>query len=194
VVPEVSPWLVVGLADEGARQVWSRHNVGAMVLDGLARALGQEFSRERTRCDLVERDGLILAKPRTRLDLNGEPVAELVGRLGVPPHRVLVVHDELDLPFATFRLKRGGGDGGHHGLRSISESLGTRDYGRLRFGIGRPPAGTDPADHVRQDFTPFEQGTMWSLVDIAEDVVLAAVREGWAGAQNRVNGRRPPVA
>jgi peptidyl-tRNA hydrolase, PTH1 family len=111
----------------------------------------------------------------------------------VVPQQVLVVHDELDLPFGLLRLKRAGGEGGHNGLRSISQSLGTRDYCRLRVGVGRPPGRMDAADFVLRDFSAAERRDLGAILGSAEDAVLAVVREGWERAQNAVNATTLPA-
>jgi len=194
------PWLVVGLGNPGGGYAHNRHNVGAMVVDLLAASLRGRFSRHRRNADVVEArlppggggmagPRLVLAKPRTYMNVSGGPVAGLARFFRVPAERVLVVHDELDLPFAAVRLKRGGGEGGHNGLRSISQSLGTKDYCRLRVGIGRPPGRMDPADFVLRDFAGGERKELDLVLVEASDAVLAVARDGWERAQNVVNTR-----
>jgi PTH1 family peptidyl-tRNA hydrolase len=191
------PWLVVGLGNPGPDYAKNRHNAGAMVLDVLAASLGERFSRHRAQADVVQvrlsptdgrpGPGLVLAKPRTYMNVSGGPVNGLVRFFRVPADRILVVHDELDLPFATLRLKRGGGEGGHNGLRSLTQSLATRDYCRLRLGIGRPPGRMDPADYVLRDFSAAERKELDVVLQHAADAVLAVARQGWDRAQNTVN-------
>ncbi len=132
---------------------------------------------------------LVLAKPASYMNISGGPVAALVRFFKVPPQRLLVVHDELDLPFGQLRLKRDGGEGGHNGLRSLSSSIGTRDYCRLRLGIGRPPGRMDPADYVLRDFATTERADAAVMVAEAADVVLDVARLGWDRAQAEVNTR-----
>ncbi len=197
--PGAPPWLVVGLGNPGKEYARNRHNVGAMVLDALAAELRETFAtgRSRTQADVAEvrlpplggRPGprLVLAKPRTYMNVSGGPVAGLLRFYRVPPERLLVVHDELDLPFATLRLKRGGGEGGHNGLRSVSASAGTKDYCRLRVGIGRPPGRQDPADFVLRDFSGSERKELDLLLAEAAQAVLDVAREGFERVQNTLN-------
>lgn len=192
-------WLVVGLGNPGSRYAGNRHNVGAMVLDALAGDLGGRFSSGKAQADVLEARlrpvgtvpgaRVVLAKPRSYMNVSGGPVSGLLRFHRVPPEHVLVVHDELDLPFGEMRLKRGGGEGGHNGLRSISQSLGTRDYCRLRMGIGRPPGRMDPADFVLRDFSGAERGELGVLLAEAADVVVGVLRDGWDRTQNSVNTR-----
>jgi peptidyl-tRNA hydrolase, PTH1 family len=188
------PHLVVGLGNPGPAYRGNRHNAGAMVLDLLADRLGARFKAHRGRADVVEgRLGpppgrrVVLAKPRSYMNSSGGPVAGLRDFFKVPTERLVVVHDELDLPYGDLRLKRGGGDNGHNGLRSVSRSLGTRDYLRVRFGIGRPPGRMDPADYVLRDFSPAERKELDLLLDRAADAVEALVLDGLEAAQNRFN-------
>jgi PTH1 family peptidyl-tRNA hydrolase len=193
---------VVGLGNPGQEYAGNRHNAGAMVLDGLAATLREKF-RRKGRSEVLEtrlppsggRPGerLVLAKPSTYMNVSGGPVAELVRFFRVAPHQVLVVHDELDLPFGLLRLKRAGGEGGHNGLRSISQSLGTKDYCRLRVGVGRPPGRMDAADFVLRDFSSAERRDLGVVLGSAEDAVLSVAREGWERAQNSVNATTLPA-
>ncbi|UER55111.1 aminoacyl-tRNA hydrolase [Kineosporiaceae bacterium SCSIO 59966] len=191
-------WIVVGLGNPGAGYAGNRHNVGHMVLDELAGRTGAVFRAHRSRAAVAEaRLGtlpggapgprVVLAKPATYMNVSGGPVAALVRFFSVEPTDVLVVHDELDLPFGTLRLKRGGGEGGHNGLRDISKALGTRDYVRLRCGIGRPPGRMDPADYVLRDFSPAERADLPFLLADAADAVELVVTEGLERAQLTVH-------
>ena len=128
---------------------------------------------------------VVLAKPRTYMNVSGGPVAGLVRYFAVPVDDLVVVHDDLDLGFGVVRLKRGGGEGGHNGLRSISTSLGTRDYLRVRFGIGRPPGRQDPADYVLKRFSGTERKELDVAVDLAADATEALLADGLEPAQNR---------
>jgi peptidyl-tRNA hydrolase, PTH1 family len=196
------PWLVAGLGNPGPAYAGNRHNVGAMILDHLAGELGLRFSRHRARADVAEgrlppaggRPGprLVLAKPGSYMNESGGPVSGLVRFFRVPPGRLLVVHDELDIPFGDLRLKLGGGEGGHNGLRSISQSLGTKEYCRLRFGIGRPPGRMDAADYVLHDFSGAERKELGVLVAEAADAVREVVSIGWERTQARVNTSGAP--
>jgi PTH1 family peptidyl-tRNA hydrolase len=194
------PWLVVGLGNPGPRYAGNRHNVGQMVVAQLAADLGATLSTHRSRAQVAEarlppvggRPGarLVLAAPTSYMNESGGQVVSAVRFFKVPPERLLVVHDELDLPFGDVVLKRGGGEGGHNGLRSLSASLGTRDYARLRVGIGRPPGRMDPADFVLRDFSPVERKELPFVLSDAVDAVMGILERGWERAQNSVNGER----
>jgi PTH1 family peptidyl-tRNA hydrolase len=190
----VEPFLVVGLGNPGPAYRGNRHNVGFFVLDLLAGRVGGRFKAHKGRADVVEaRLGplpaprVVLAKPKSYMNESGGPVASLRDFYKVAPEQLVVVHDELDLPYGALRLKRGGGDNGHNGLRSITKSLGSRDYLRVRFGIGRPPGRMDPADYVLRDFSAVERKDLDFHVDRAADAVEALVRDGLDAAQNRYN-------
>jgi PTH1 family peptidyl-tRNA hydrolase len=190
-----APWLVVGLGNPGKEYAGNRHNVGFMVADLLASRVGAKFGRsKRAHAEVAEgRLGfggpkLILAKPLTFMNLAGGAVVALAQFFKVPVERVIAVHDELDVPFGQVRAKRGGGEGGHNGLRSMSKSLAGKEYARVRFGIGRPPGRQDPADYVLSDFSGAERKELEFLVDRAADVVEAVVLEGVEWAQNKYHG------
>jgi len=192
---ESAPWLVVGLGNPGKEYAGNRHNAGFMVVDLLAGRIGATFSRHRRAVAEVAEgrlglDGprLVLVKPLSYMNLSGGPTAALARFYKIPVAQTLVVHDELDIPYGHIRIKRGGGEGGHNGLRSISQSLGTRDYARVRFGIGRPPGRQDPADYVLSDFSAAERKDLEFLVDRAADVVEAVVTHGVEWAQNTYHG------
>ncbi len=184
-------WLVVGLGNPGRQYAGNRHNAGFLVADLLARRYDLRFSRhKRVVAEVAEGrlgyggPAVVLAKPMTYMNLSGGPVAGLVRFYKIPPERVLAVHDEMDLPFGTLRARQGGGEGGHNGLRSISRSLATREYTRLRFGVGRPPGRQDPADWVLSDFSAAERKDLDYLVDRAADFVEAIITKGLEPAQN----------
>lgn len=193
------PWLVVGLGNPGAQYAGNRHNVGQMVLDELARRTGVTFGTRALRgpraavaeSRLGVRPGgapgprVVLAKPTTYMNVSGGPVAGLAQYYRVPPERVVVVHDELDIPFAEIKLKIGGGEGGHNGLRDTTKALGTKDYVRVRVGVGRPPGRMDAADFVLRDFSAAERKDLGWLVDAAADAVELVVTEGLEKAQLR---------
>ena len=190
----MEPYLVVGLGNPGPAYRGNRHNVGFMVLDLLAGRVGGRFKAHKGRADVVEaRLGpppaprVVLAKPKAYMNESGGPVASLRDFFKVAPEQLIVVHDELDLPYGTLRLKQGGGDNGHNGLRSITKSVGSREYLRVRFGIGRPPGRMDPADYVLRDFSAAERKDLDFEVDRAADAVEALVRDGLEAAQNRHN-------
>jgi PTH1 family peptidyl-tRNA hydrolase len=181
-------WLVVGLGNPGPSYAGNRHNVGFMVLDLLADRVGARFKAHKGRADTVEGrlagQRVVLAKPKCYMNESGGPVAGLRDFFKIPADRIVVVHDELDIPFDTLRLKLGGGDNGHNGLRSLTKSLGTKDYLRTRVGIGRPPGRQDPADYVLKDFSSAERKQLPLLLDRAADAVEALVSGSLETAQN----------
>ncbi|GAA4205321.1 aminoacyl-tRNA hydrolase [Actinocatenispora rupis] len=186
------PYLIVGLGNPGPEYAAHRHNVGFMVADLLAARLGAGFKRHgRARAQVAEGwlggpggTKLVLAKPQSFMNLAGGPVAGLAGFFSVGVDRIVVVHDELDLPYGTLKLKRGGGEGGHNGLRSISRSLASKEYTRVRFGIGRPPGRQDPADFVLKPFSSVERKELDVLLETAADATEAVVQHGLEWAQN----------
>ncbi|ROO51196.1 peptidyl-tRNA hydrolase [Micromonospora sp. Llam0] len=188
---ETAPWLVVGLGNPGREYARNRHNVGFMVADLLAGRLGVRLSRHR-RAAAESGEGrlglggpkLVLAKPMTFMNLSGGPVAALAKFYKVPVEQIVTVHDELDIDYGRLRVKQGGGEGGHNGLRSMSRSLGSKEYLRVRFGVGRPPGRQDPADYVLSDFSTTERKELDFLVDRAADLVEAVVVRGLEWAQN----------
>jgi len=188
---ETAPWLVVGLGNPGKEYARNRHNVGFLVADLLAGRIGVRLSRHRRAAAEVGEGRLglggprlVLARPLTYMNLSGGPVAALAQFYQVPVERVLAVHDELDIDYGRLRAKQDGGEGGHNGLRSMSRSLGSRRYLRVRFGIGRPPGRQDPADYVLSDFSAVERKELDFLVDRAADLVEAVVTRGLEWAQN----------
>ncbi|MCW2613435.1 MAG: Peptidyl-tRNA hydrolase [Frankiales bacterium] len=184
----MSDWLVVGLGNPGPTYAGNRHNVGSMVLDLLAERVGARFKAHKGRADLVEtRFGdqrTLLAKPKCYMNESGGPVASLRDFFKVPVGQIVVVHDELDIPYGTLRLKAGGGDNGHNGLKSLTKSLGSKEYLRVRVGIGRPPGRQDPADFVLKDFSATEKKELAFHVDRAADAVEALVAGPLELAQN----------
>ncbi len=186
--------LVVGLGNPGPTYAATRHNAGFMVVDLLAERFGAKFKAHRGRADVVEgslpgADGtrvpVVLAKPKCYMNESGGPVASLRGFFKLEVPQIVVVHDELDLPFGALRLKQGGGPGGHNGLRSVSISLGSPEYLRVRFGIGRPPGRMDPAAYVLKPFSAAEARELPLLVERAADSIEALVSDGLDRAQNR---------
>ena len=166
-----------------------------MVVALLADRVGARFKAHRSGNDVAEgRLGEVpvtLARPRSYMNLSGRPVAALTAFYKVPPDRLEVIHDELDIPFGTLRLKLGGGDNGHNGLRSISQALGTRDYYRVRFGIGRPPGRMDPAAFVLRDFSAAERKDLPFFIDRAADATEALIKAGLDAAQNTYHEELP---
>lgn len=189
-------WLLVGLGNPGPLYAGNRHNVGAMVVDELARRAGVSLTRHKSRAQVAEfRMGVlpggmpgpkvVAAVPSSYMNESGGPVSSLLSYFSLTPENLLVTHDEMDIPFDVVRLKKGGGEGGHNGLRSISKSTGTRDYTRVRVGVGRPPGRMDPADHVLRDFSATERKTLPLLIDTAADAAEAVVTEGLLAAQQK---------
>lgn len=181
-------WLVVGLGNPGPRYAGNRHNAGFLVVDALAARRGERWRSHRARAEVVETRlagvPAVLVKPRTFMNRSGQAVAPLRDFFKVPAERVLVVHDELDIAFGAMKLKRGGGAGGHKGLKSLTASLGGPEYVRLRFGIGRPPGRMDPADYVLRDFSSVERGELDVLVERSADAVETVLADGLEKAQN----------
>ncbi|MEX5294674.1 aminoacyl-tRNA hydrolase [Kocuria sp. CPCC 205268] len=188
-------WLVVGLGNPGPEYARTRHNVGQMVLDELASRLGGAFKVHKARAQVLEsrlRPGgprVVLAKPLTYMNLSGGPVAGLAKFYGIPAERVIAVHDEIDIPFAALKLKIGGGEGGHNGLRDMSKALSTKDYYRVRVGVGRPPGRMDAASYVLKPFSSTEGKELPFLLDDAADAVEHLVENGLLEAQQRFHGR-----
>jgi peptidyl-tRNA hydrolase, PTH1 family len=181
-------WLIAGLGNPGPEYAGNRHNAGFMVADVLAERMGGRFKRDRSRATVapgrLAGQPVTLAKPLSFMNLSGRPVAALRSFYKIPPERIVIIHDELDLPFGVLRLKQGGGNNGHNGLRSVTDALGTRDYFRVRVGIGRPPGRMDPADFVLHDFSAPERKLVPEVLERSADAVDALLRRGLAAAQN----------
>ncbi len=194
-------WLVVGLGNPGPEYAGNRHNVGAMTVEELASrdATGgrASFKAHKARARVAEvrlkvpGPKVVLAVPSTYMNVSGGPVAGLLKYYDVPADRLVVIHDELDIDAGVVRLKKGGGEGGHNGLRSISQSIGTKDYLRVRLGIGRPPGRQDPADFVLKDFSKAERADVLPfLIDDGADAVEALIDVGLLDAQQRFHAPR----
>lgn len=183
--------LIVGLGNPGVGYSGNRHNVGSMVIGELARRVGGRFRSHKAGADVVEAQlagrRTVLARPRCFMNVSGPAVATTARFFKVPPADVVVIHDDLDLDHGVLKLKRGGGEGGHNGLRSISASLGSRDYLRVRFGIGRPPGRMDPADFVLRDFSVVQRRELDLLVDRCADAVEQLLAQGLAATQNQLH-------
>jgi peptidyl-tRNA hydrolase, PTH1 family len=190
-------WLIAGLGNPGGEYEGNRHNCGFMVADVLAGRMRARFKRDRSRARVA--DGRLagypvtLAKPQSFMNLSGGSVAALRSFYKIPVERIVVIHDELDIPFGTIRLKQGGGDNGHNGLRSVTAALGTRDYQRVRVGIGRPPGRMDPADFVLHDFSAAERKVLPDVLERAADAVEALLLYGLAAAQNEFHTAIQPA-
>jgi PTH1 family peptidyl-tRNA hydrolase len=195
--PSSGVWLVVGLGNPGPDYAGTRHNVGYLVTDELARRMGSPFRAHKSgRADVVEgrlaapgtpAPRVVLARPRCFMNESGGPVKALASFYKVPPERIVAIHDELDIPFGTMRVKLGGGDNGHNGLKSMRSSLGTGDFYRVRAGIGRPPGRQSPADFVLSNYTAAERKELPFQVDSAADAVESLVKDGLELTQQRFN-------
>ena len=190
-------WLVVGLGNPGPTYAGPRHNIGYMVTDELARRMGSGFRAHKSgRADVVEGrltppgvpgPRVVLARPRCYMNEVGGPVKALATFYKVAPAQVVAIHDELDIPFDTMRVKLGGGDNGHNGLKSMRSSFGTGDFHRVRVGIGRPPGRQEVADFVLSDYSSAERKVLPFVVDTAADAVETLVAEGLEKTQQRFN-------
>ncbi len=188
-----APWIVVGLGNPGPSYERTRHNVGAMVLEILRERLSVRLRSHKSGCATGEAnlsgDKVVLARPLSYMNESGRPVAALMRWYKAAPDRLVVIHDELDIPFGEIRIKVGGGVAGHNGLRSVAQHLGTNDFVRVRFGISRPPGQRDPADYVLSDFTRSERDELPSLIEDAKTAVERIVEVGPERAMNEVNAR-----
>jgi len=192
------PWLVVGLGNPGPAYATTRHNVGAMAVASLAGECAVKMSRHRkVLAEIAEahvglpgaRDRIVLCNPLSYMNESGGPVKAAMAFYRIPPERLVVLHDELDIDFAALRLKRGGGDGGHNGLKSIRSAIGTGDYFRVRMGIGRPPGRQAPSDFVLQSFSGTQRSELPAFLDRAARAVETLVQRGLEMAQNEFHIR-----
>jgi PTH1 family peptidyl-tRNA hydrolase len=190
-------WLVVGLGNPGPSYAGHRHNVGYLVTAELATRMGSPFRAHKSgRAEVVEgrlappgtdAPRVVLARPRTYMNESGGAVKQLASFYKTPPERIVVVHDELDLPFETLRVKLGGGDNGHNGLRSLRQALGTGEFYRVRLGIGRPPGRQDVADFVLSDYSSAERKLLPLQVATGADAVESLLTDGLERTQGRFN-------
>jgi len=196
----MTPWLIVGLGNPGPAYAGNRHNIGAMVVDELAARAGANLRSHKAHAVASEvRIGVplgrapgpraVIATPLTYMNESGGPVAGLMSFYKVNVENLIVIHDDLDIPFAEVRLKLGGGEGGHNGLRSITKSVGSRDYLRIRVGIGRPPGRMDAADFVLHAFSGSERTEVPLLIGDAADAAEHLVTEGLVAAQQHWHSR-----
>ena len=190
-----SPWLVVGLGNPGEQYAATRHNVGQMVIDELAKRHNVKFSAHKSRTDVaayklgvgVDAFSIILAKSKSYMNESGGPVKALAQFYSVEPAKIIVLHDELDIPFAAIRSKIAGGDNGHNGLKSLTSSLGTAEYFRVRLGIGRPMGEQDPGDFVLKAFSQVEKKDLGEFLDRGADVVESLIEKGLEFTQQKFN-------
>ena len=184
-------WLVVGLGNPGPGYAGHRHNVGQMALAELAHRLSSTFKSHKADATVAEArlspggPKLVLAKPNSYMNLSGGPVSKLLRFYDLEPSQLIVLHDELDIPFDTVRLKSGGGHGGHNGIRDIASAIGTPDFTRVRIGIGRPPGRQDAADFVLKPFSGVEREALPSLLSDAADATELVMTDGLVAAQAR---------
>jgi PTH1 family peptidyl-tRNA hydrolase len=185
-------YLLLGLGNPGREYVHNRHNIGFMLIDQLSVRINARGIKLQSKAivtsALYEGNKLILAKPQTYMNLSGQAAQGLAHFYKVPLTQMLVAHDDLDLPFGTIRLRPGGGPGGQKGVASAIERLGTQDFARLRFGIGRPPGRMDPADYVLQDFSGSQQEILGEVLARGVKAALMFVTEGLDRAMNKYNG------
>lgn len=191
------PLLVVGLGNPGPRYETTRHNVGFLVADILAERIGSGFKVHKKSGAEVTTGRLggrsvVLAKPRTYMNESGRHVGPLAKFYSVAPADVVVLHDELDIDFGRIRLKFGGGEGGHNGLRSVASALGTKDFQRVRIGVGRPPGRQDPAAFVLENFNSRERPELGAILEQAADATELLLQHGVEAAQNTVHACSRP--
>ena len=188
-------WLVVGLGNPGDEYAATRHNVGQMVIDELAKRHSIKFSSHKSRTDVaayklgvgIDAHSIILAKSKSYMNESGGPIKALASFYSVEPVNVIVLHDELDIGFAAIRSKIAGGDNGHNGLKSLTSSFGTAEYYRVRLGIGRPMGQQDPADFVLKQFSKEEKKDLGEFLDRGADVVEFLITEGLEKTQTKFN-------
>ncbi|MEN6555900.1 MAG: aminoacyl-tRNA hydrolase [Anaerolineaceae bacterium] len=184
--------LIAGLGNPGLQYRYTRHNAGFLVAQALADTLDIPLKRVKFRCQIgegkLEGTPLIIAKPLTYMNDSGSAVSSLLHYFKVPLERLLVIHDDLDLPLGVLRLRPGGGSAGQRGVQSIADKLGTSAFPRLRFGIGRPPGRMDPADYVLEKFSASEQELLRMTLEQAAAAARTFIREGLEKAMNQYNG------
>jgi PTH1 family peptidyl-tRNA hydrolase len=185
-------FLLVGFGNPGREYINTRHNIGFMLIDRLAVRLNAHGMKLQSKAivmsALYEERKVILAKPQTYMNLSGQSVQGLLHFYKLPPENLLVAHDDLDLPFGTLRIRPAGGPGGQRGMASTIEQLGTKEFPRLRLGIGRPPGRMDPKDYVLQDFSKDDIKLLPEVLDRAADAALEFVLKGLNAAMNKYNG------
>ncbi|MBN3510178.1 aminoacyl-tRNA hydrolase [Mycolicibacterium septicum] len=186
------PLLVVGLGNPGPAYAKTRHNIGFMVADVLAARIGSAFKvHKKSGAEVITGRlagaPVVLAKPRCYMNESGRQVGPLAKFYSVPPARIVVIHDELDIDFGRIRLKVGGGEGGHNGLRSVASALGSKDFQRVRIGVGRPPGRKDPAAFVLEAFTAAERAEVPTICEQAADATELLIAQGLKPAQNTVH-------
>jgi PTH1 family peptidyl-tRNA hydrolase len=185
-------YLVVGLGNPGRRYRRNRHNIGFMVIDRVAETAGIRLGRVQSNAIVgdgsLAQKSLILAKPQTYMNLSGNAVGSLARYYRIPMAKLLVIYDEIDLPFGTLRFRKQGGSGGHNGMKSIIDRIG-REFPRLRLGVDRPPGYMEPADYVLQNFSDGEIPIVTEMIDLAVDAIQSYLQDGIETAMTRYNGQ-----
>ena len=190
-----SPWIIVGLGNPGEQYAATRHNVGQMVIDELAKRHNVKLSSHKSRTDIaayklgvgVAAFSVILAKSKSYMNESGGPIKALANFYSVEPNQIIVLHDELDIPFAAIRSKIAGGDNGHNGLKSLTSAFDTPEYFRVRLGIGRPTGQQDPADFVLKQFSKEDKKDLPEFLDRGADVVESLIEKGLDFTQSKFN-------
>ena len=190
-----SPWIIVGLGNPGEQYAATRHNVGQMVIDELAKRHNVKLSTHKSRTDIaayklgvgVGAFSVILAKSKSYMNESGGPIKALANFYSVEPKQIIVLHDELDIPFAAIRSKIAGGDNGHNGLKSLTSAFDSPEYFRVRLGIGRPMGQQDPADFVLNQFSKEEKKDLPEFLDRGADVVESLIEKGLDFTQSKFN-------
>jgi peptidyl-tRNA hydrolase, PTH1 family len=186
-------WLIVGLGNPGPSYAATRHNIGASAVEDLAKSLGEKLTKHKRAIANVAEARMasakvILANPQSYMNESGGPVSGLLKYFNLEPQQLIVLHDELDIPAATLRVKFGGGDNGHNGLKSIRAAIGTGDFYRIRMGIGRPVGQQDPADFVLKAFSSAEKVELPIMFDRTARLIETLISNGLAAAQNEFHG------
>jgi peptidyl-tRNA hydrolase, PTH1 family len=186
-------WLIVGLGNPGTTYAGTRHNIGASAVDEMVKSLGEKLTKhKRAKAEVAETRlagaKIILAKPQSYMNESGNPVAGLLNYFDLAADQLVVLHDELDIPAAALRVKFGGGDNGHNGLKSIRASIGSGDFYRVRMGIGRPMGEQDPADFVLKQFSSAEKTQLPAMFDRTAKLIEVLISSGLAAAQNEFHG------
>jgi peptidyl-tRNA hydrolase, PTH1 family len=185
-------FLMIGFGNPGREYIHTRHNIGFMLIDRIALRLNAQGMKLQSKAivisSLYEDRKILLAKPQTFMNLSGQSVQGLLHFYKLPNENLLIAHDDLDLPFGTIRIRPDGGPGGQRGMADTIERLGTKEFPRLRLGIGRPPGRMDPKDYVLQDFSKEDQKFLPEVLDRATDAALEFVRRGLSAAMNKFNG------
>jgi PTH1 family peptidyl-tRNA hydrolase len=188
-------WLVVGLGNPGDQYAATRHNIGQMVIDELAKRHSVKLSSHKSRTEIAayklgvgaDAHSIILGKSKSYMNETGGPIKALANFYSIEPNNIIALHDELDIPFAAIRTKIAGGDNGHNGLKSMTSAFGTAEYYRIRLGIGRPMGEQDPADFVLKAFSKVEQKELGEFISRSADAVESLINDGLELTQQNFN-------